>query len=204
MKDTLTIQPTEIGFDLDGVIANTAEAFIRLACEQHNYCSFTLQDITNFEIHNCINIPSHLVERIFLDILMDSLSTGVMPMDGAIDVLGNLATHAPITVITARHLEQPVIDWFDKFFPVTTCKAINLIAMGDHNDKLRYIKNHKLHYFVDDRAETCKLLAQEGITPLVYTHPWNLNRHELHSVSNWQEIEGLLDLTQPNPAGRPL
>lgn len=188
------IGPTEIGFDLDGVIANTAEAFIRIACEKHAYCSFTLEDITNFQLEECIGVPTDLVQRIFLDILEDSLATGLLPMPGAIEVLDELALHAPITVITARHLEQPVIDWFDRFFPETTRNAIRLIAMGDHDDKLRYIKDHRLKYFVDDRAETCTMLAAASITPLVYSHPWNRNRHSLPTVENWQDIRALLAL----------
>lgn len=192
MSSIMKIAPTEIGFDLDGVIANTAEAFIRIACEKHEYCSFTLEDITNFQLEECIGMPSDLVQRIFLDILEDSLATGLMPMPGAVEVLGELALHAPITVITARHLEQPVIDWFNRFFPENTRNAIRLTAMGDHDDKLRYIKDHRLKYFVDDRAETCTMLAAASITPLVYSHPWNRNRHSLPTVENWQEIRDLL------------
>jgi hypothetical protein len=111
-----------------------------------------------------------------------------------VEVLGELALYAPITVITARHLEQPVIDWFDRFFPEKTRKAIRLTAMGDHDDKLRYIKDQRLQYFVDDRAETCAMLAAASITPLVYSHPWNRNRHSLPTVENWQEIRDLLAL----------
>ncbi len=34
------IQIEQLGFDFDGVIADTAEAFIRLICTDYNYCSF--------------------------------------------------------------------------------------------------------------------------------------------------------------------
>ena len=67
------IKSNEIGFDLDGVIADTAEAFIRLACHQFNYCSFSLKDITSFQIENCLSIPTPTVEQIFYAILKDSL-----------------------------------------------------------------------------------------------------------------------------------
>lgn len=192
--NTLKIQPAEIGFDLDGVIADTAEAFVRIACEKHGYCSFSLEDITNFQIEECLGMPADLVEGIFLEILQDSLATGLKPMPGAVEVLGELAGHGPITVITARPLEQPVIDWFDSFLPQKTHEAIKLVAMGDHDDKLRYIREHRLKYFVDDRAETCTMLAAAQIMPLVYSHPWNRNRHNLPTVENWQEIRDLLVL----------
>ena len=194
MEKPLKIDPTKIGFDLDGVIANTAEAFIRIACEEHGYCSFTLDDITNFQIEDCIGMPAVLVEQIFRDILEDSVATGLMPMVGAVDVLGKLAAHAPVTVITARPLKQPVIDWFEQFFPRKTRDAIRLVAMGDHDDKLRYVREHKLQYFIDDRAETCNMLAAADIIPFVYSHPWNRNRHNLPTVENWQEIHTLLAL----------
>ncbi|WP_136795622.1 MULTISPECIES: 5' nucleotidase, NT5C type [Desulfosediminicola] len=193
MKTDFKILPHELGFDLDGVIADTAAAFLKIACEEHNYCSFTLEDITNFELEHCIGMPKDTVEKIFLDILKDSLATGLQPMPGAIPVLNELAAKGPVTVITARPIKQPVIDWFDTFLPLPTQKAIKLVATGDHDDKLRYIKEHKLKYFIDDRAETCKELARE-IIPLVYSHPWNRNRHDLATVENWQEIRELIVL----------
>lgn len=188
-----TIDPMRLGFDFDGVIANTAESFVRIACEEYDH-AFTLDDITNFEIEQCIGIERDLVTRIFADIMRDSLSTCVQPMEGSVEVLNELARHAPITIITARSLEQPVIDWCDRFFPETARQAIRLVAMGDHDDKLRYIRQHDLQYFIDDRAETCTRLAAARIVPLVYSHPWNRNRHTLPTVENWQEIRSLLDI----------
>lgn len=193
MNNDLKIPPHELGFDLDGVIADTAAAFLKIACEQYNYCSFTLEDITNFELEDCIGMPAATVDKIFLDILKDSLATGLEPMPGAVQVLNELASKAPITVITARPLKQPVVDWFDSILPLSTRKVIKLVATGDHDDKLRYIKEHKLKYFIDDRAETCQELAKQ-ITPLVYNHPWNRNRHNLATVENWQEIRDLIIL----------
>ncbi|MFV0436681.1 MAG: 5' nucleotidase, NT5C type [Desulfopila sp.] len=196
MKRPHNIEPDRIGFDLDGVIANTAEAFLRIACQQYGYCSFTLEDITNFEIDDCVGIPAQLVEKIFTEIMEDSLKTGLQPMPGAVEVLGELAGRAPITVITARPLQQPVLDWFNHFFPKRTSQAIRLIATGDHDDKLRHITTCNLHYFIDDRAETCEMLAAADLSPLVYSHPWNRDRHSLPAVENWQEIRALLALDQ--------
>lgn len=191
----LQITPGEIGFDLDGVIADTGAAFVQIACEEYGYCSFTLDDITDFDVEGCVDMPFELVDRIFNDILLDSLGTGLMPMEGAVDVLSELASCSPITVITARSKKQPVIDWLDEYFPSSTVNTIKLIAMGDHDDKLRYIQEHKLKYFIDDRAETCNMLAAAKINPLVYTHPWNRDRHNLPTVQNWMEIRNILDLS---------
>src|SRR5665811_1378531 len=96
----MKIRSKEIGFDLDGVIADTAEAFIRLACDEHSFCSFTLEEITTFQVEDCLNIPSPVVEEIFDAILRDSLTTGLQPMAGAVEVITEMCSAAPVTIIT--------------------------------------------------------------------------------------------------------
>ncbi len=187
------IATDEIGFDLDGVIADTGEAFLRIACEEFEHCSFSLEDITSFQVEDCINMPLEQVEQIFYAILKDSLGCGLQPMPGAVEVISSMARKSPVTIITARPLEQPVSDWLDHFFPTETCQQIKLVAMGDHDDKARYITEHRLNYFVDDRVKTCLQLATTtAITPIVFRQPWNHGRHDLESVASWQEIKELL------------
>ena len=189
---TITIPVVEVGFDFDGVIADTAEAFIRLACSEYGYCDFTAEDITNFELQSCLDIPLELVEKIFTDILHDSLGTGVLPMPGAVQCLEQFTLTSTVTIITARPLDNPVFDWLDRFFSTKAKNNIRVVATGDHNDKVRHIHQHSLKYFIDDRAETCEQLALENITPLVFTQPWNRDRHSLQSVDGWDEIRALV------------
>ncbi len=189
-KTTIPLQ--EIGFDFDGVIADTAEAFIRLACTEYGCSSFTPEDITNFELENCLNIPRELVEKIFTDILIDSIATRLLPMPGAVECIERFTQTSTITIITARSLDNPVFDWLDRFFSKNAKENIRVVATGDHNDKVRYIYQHGLKYFIDDRAETCNQLAQENITPFVFTQPWNRNRHNLQMVDSWEEIWALI------------
>lgn len=190
----MQIEVNQIGFDLDGVIADTAEAFIRLACEEYDFCSYSLNDITSFQVEDCLDMPIQLVEKIFYSILEDSLGTQLKPMSGAVEVISRMSRTAPVTIITARSQERPVTDWLTHHFSSATCSRIQLVAMGDHDDKARYIHEHKLRYFVDDRAETCCSLQQQDIVPLVFDQPWNRGRHQLHSVTSWQEIHNLLQL----------
>jgi hypothetical protein len=187
-----TIPIAEIGFDFDGVIADTAEAFIRLACTEYGYCSFTPEDITNFELENCLDIPRELVEKIFTDILTDSLATRLQPMEGAVQCLERFTGSSMVTIITARPLENPVFDWLDRYLGPTARGRIRLVATGDHNDKVRHIHRHNLKYFIDDRAETCAQLAGENISPYVFTQPWNRDRHSLPMVADWEEIRALV------------
>ncbi len=192
----LPIPVSEIGFDFDGVIADTAEAFIRLACSEHGYCSFTHENITNFELENCLDIPQTLVEKIFTDILTDSLATKLLPMPGAVESLERFAETGCLTIITARPLIQPVFAWLEHYFSTPAREKIRVVATGDHNDKVRHIHRHGLKYFIDDRAETCIQLAREAISPYVFNQPWNKNRHELPTVADWREISALVALPE--------
>ena len=201
MFDTIPIPSTELitnikvqetGFDFDGVIADTAEAFIRLACTQYGHCSFTQEDITNFELENCLNIPFTQVEKIFTDILTDSLAAQLRPIPGAIECLEDFSRSSTVTIITARPVENPVFDWLDCFLSQEARKNIQVVATGNHDDKIRYIHQHQLKFFIDDRAETCKRLVLEQINPLVFTQPWNKNRHSLQTVADWVEIRNLV------------
>jgi hypothetical protein len=191
-RKTYEIAPAEIGFDFDGVIADIAEAFLRIACEKYDYCSYTAEDITSFRVEECLKMPLSLVEQIFNEILHDSLATGLKPMPGMQEVLNELADFAPVTIITARSQAKPVADWLSTFLPTRTCSRINLIAMGDHDGKISYIREEGLKYFIDDRTKTCQILHDAAITPFVFSQPWNRNQHSFQTVENWQEIRSMV------------
>ena len=188
MNNDLLIQPHQIGFDFDGVIADIGEAFLRRACEDYDYCSLKQEDITSFHVETCTRIPESVVRNIFDDILADSLSTGLLPIDGALDVIKRLAGRENVVIITARSFDQPVIDWLEHHLPRETCRRIDLVAMHDHDQKVRYIRQHKLFYFVDDRAETCAQVAAAELHPLLYRQPWNSSWNDFTTVENWNQI----------------
>jgi uncharacterized HAD superfamily protein len=189
----MKIPPEQIGFDFDGVIADIGEAFLRLACSDHNYCTLKLEEITSFQVGTCTKIPEIIVQKIFTDILKDSLATRLLPNPGAIDTITMLTQLSEVTIITARSLANPVSDWLENYLAPSTCTKIHLIAMSDHNEKVPYIKEQNLQFFVDDRAETCSQIAEAGLTPLLYQQPWNKSWNGYATVGNWQEIENLIE-----------
>jgi uncharacterized HAD superfamily protein len=191
-RDTMNIPVHQLGFDFDGVIADTAEAFIRIACEKYGYCSFTKNDITSFDIEDCLSVPTHVLEEIFTDILKDSIGTGVQPIPGAVETLEYFTSISTVTIITARSRPEPVHDWLELFFRDSAHSRINVVVTGDHDDKVRHIHSNKLKFFIDDRAETCSQLAKENITPFVFSQPWNNHAHQLKTVNSWQEIMALV------------
>lgn len=183
--------PTELGFDFDGVIADTVEAFIRIACEQYDYCGIRPDDITDFSVEQCLDMEAGVADSIFLQILRDSVGTGLLPMPGAVEVLAEMTGHGPVTIVTARPEADPVHRWLERILPGQVWPAIRVVAMGDHDDKARHIKDLGLAAFIDDRAETCLQLRRTGIHSIVFAQPWNRNRHDLPTVQTWADIRTL-------------
>ena len=189
--NTEKINPGLLGFDFDGVIADTAETFLRLACEEYNLCDIRLEDITHFDVEQCLNVNPEIINTIFMRVLKDSIGTGLQPMPGAVDVLCELADMAVVTVVTARPYSGPVHDWLKTMLPKSTLPKIRVVAMGAHDDKSRHVHKQGLQYFIDDRAETCVQLTETGINSIVFSQPWNQDRHQLPTVNSWQEIRAL-------------
>jgi len=189
-----SIPPNQVGFDFDGVIADIGESFIRLACTDHGYCSLDLGKITTFQVEECLDIPFEIVARIFKDILEDSVKTGLKPINGAIETLTKLSRLNGVTIITARPEIDPVRAWLDFYCEPETADKITVVSSGHHDDKERYIRRHNLSYFIDDRAHTCIQLAETGLSPVVYSQPWNRGQHDLPAVESWREIEHMLGL----------
>jgi len=192
------LDPARIGFDFDGVIADTAEAFLRLARDQYGLDGLREENITSFAVEECLNIKADIVEAIFTEIMLDSVGSGLLPMPGAVDVLGEFSARAELTVVTARPQPEPVEAWLETFFPSSTSSRIRVIAMGAHDNKSSYIKQQSLTHFIDDRAETCTQLDQDGICSIVFRQPWNHQRHSLSTVENWEEIRSLCCPLPPN------
>ncbi len=185
------INPTHIGFDIDGVVADTGGAFIRIARQEYGLHSVSLKDITFYEVVNCLDVDRKIIDDIFTRLHDEPLSSGIEPMEGSMEVLHRLAEETPLTFVTARPEKEPIATWLKHFLQPDVYREMNLVAMGEHDNKGPYIKNLGLKYFVDDRLQTCKRLAGEGITPLVYRQPWNMEDHGLQTVDNWQAIHAL-------------
>jgi uncharacterized HAD superfamily protein len=185
------IDPALIGFDIDGVVADTGGSFIRIAKEEFGMNSISLEDITSFDVAACLDVDQEIIDDIFSRLLDDPLNAGLQPMHGAISVLHRIAEDAPLTFVTARPHEEPISRWLKHFLQPDTFEKIRMVAMGEHDNKTPYIKDLGLKYFVDDRLQTCQMLIQEDITPLVYNQPWNMNGHDLPTVNDWQAIHSL-------------
>ncbi len=185
------IDPNLIGFDIDGVVADTVEAFLRLARHRHGISQYTATDITEFDVAKCLPIDPEVIDGIFATLLENPIDADLQPMADSVSVLTALSQRAPLTFITARPLHQPIADWLKHILGPAPFSRVRLIAMGDHDRKATYLHELGLRYFIDDRAETCLDLQRQGFAPLVFEQPWNHGKHQLPTVASWREIEAL-------------
>lgn len=185
------IHPSRIGFDIDGVVADTMEAFIRMAWTGYGV-RVRPEEITEFQVEDCLDLAPGLVEEIFGRLLEEPIACGLRLMSHARQVLTGFADHGPLTFITARPQKKPIARWLKKELGPQVYGRVRLVATGEHDSKGAHIREMGLDFFVDDRAQTCLQLAQEeGIQPIVYRQPWNQGKHALPEVENWRTIHAL-------------
>ena len=70
---------------------------------------------------------------------------------------------------------------------------IEVIPTGTHTAKTDILLDRGVSHFVEDRLDTCHLLEAAGITPILFQQPWNRAPHDYIEVSNWGELEALID-----------
>ncbi|HDP24960.1 MAG TPA: haloacid dehalogenase [Deltaproteobacteria bacterium] len=188
----MQITPSEIAFDFDGVIADTFRLFVSLAKSRYNV-EINYEDITDYEFLNVIDMDrEHAFELI--DILTNyPHELDLMPNRGAVDVLTRMASMSPLLCVTARPFAKPIEQWFEKHLPRLLPECIQVAATGISSKKLDILSGTRVRYFIDDRLDTCVMLADAGITPILYTQPWNQRPHSFHEVGSWEEIASLID-----------
>ena len=114
------------------------------------------------------------------------------PFPHAVPVLTRLARETPLLFVTARDRRRPIEHWLHRNLASVPPAAIRVLATGDPDTKIHYLKDHGIQYFVEDRLETCLQLADHGITPILFAQPWNRQPHPFPEVADWPELAGLL------------
>ncbi len=190
----IKIKPEKIAFDIDGVVADTMEAFLNIAREEFGINHIRKEQITTYWLEECLPISEDIIKAIIERILTDPFGIGLSPMKGAVDVLTRLSTRAPLRFVTARPVKKPIMEWLDDTLKEVPSSSIQVIATGKHEIKVEILKELGIHYFVEDHMETCRAICSKGLKAIVFDHPWNQGPAPFIRVKNWQELEDLLDL----------
>jgi uncharacterized HAD superfamily protein len=188
----MRIAPNEIAFDIDGVFADTFHSFVAKAQSDYGY-RFKYEDITEYDFMKVLDMDEEESDAILQSLLDRPLESGVMPIPGAVEVLTRLSGLSPLHFVTARNQRQPILDWVEHQLQEVDRNRIRLDVTGVHTEKIPVLLDKGFKYFVEDRLDTCPLLDQNGIIPILFEQPWNRKPHAYLVVRDWEEISVLID-----------
>lgn len=187
------IDPTSIAFDIDSVVADTMHLFLDIAEEEYGETDLRYEDMTCYNLEDCLDLDPIILQKIIERIMDGNYTAPLHPIDGAAEVLRRLADgFAPIVFVTARPFAGPMTQWLPQVLEVDQ-KDIEIIATGDFDRKVSILLERNISYFIEDRLETCFRLEAEGIIPILFSQPWNRQMHPFTEVSNWGELESLIE-----------
>jgi uncharacterized protein len=183
-----------LAFDIDGVVADTMAVFLRLAHDRYGLTHLTREHLKSYNLYQCLDIEKETLDDLICLTLDDEHTRIVPPEPGAPEVLTELAEYTCLRFVTARIWPESIIEWLHEALSEVAPERIQVIATGDPNAKLSILKELDVRYFVDDRIETCELLASEGLTPLLFDQPWNRVSTPISfpRVENWKHIRQLI------------
>jgi uncharacterized protein len=186
------IDPRQLAFDIDGVVADIMSTFIAVAKEHYNIHHIRYDDIVEFDLVSCLSMDEAVVWEIIDLLLNRPEELAIDPFPGAVPVLTKLSRNQPLLFVTARDKPEPIFTWLTKNLPEVSLENIKIIATGDPETKIDYLQAHGITYFVEDRLETCFQLARHGIQPLLYDQPWNRRPHSFPIIYTWQDLANLI------------
>jgi len=196
----MKIDPDELAFDLDGVIANTYQYCINFANREWGY-KIKYKSLTEYSFMSVIPDKKRIQE--LLDHINGHLHMiDIFPYKGAMEVLTNIASKGKLTIISARPMQYPIEMWLHKCMPNLNMSNLNLEVMimntkrtykNFGREKVYSLKRNHIKYYIDDCLETCFTISNQGIIPIVFNQPWNRKSHKFIKVNNWDDIKNIID-----------
>ena len=187
------IDPDAVAFDIDGVVADTMKLFLEIAREKYHMSSIRYEDITCYNLADCLDIELNIIDRIVIELLDGNHGIRLRPLKGAAQVLQRfIESRRLVTFVTARPYIGSLGEWLENELGLNAA-ARDLVATGTHDGKAQVLLERGITYFVDDRLETCYGLHDAGIVPVLFKQPWNRQPHAFIEVGSWAELNALID-----------
>jgi uncharacterized protein len=189
------IRPDVIAFDIDGVVADTMGLFIEIAAQDFGMVGIRYENITSYTLEACeqLAVPADTIRDIIGRILDGTYRATLAPIEGAARVLQRISASAsPLRFVTARPYLGPIHQWFQRTMRFHA-DQIDIVATGSFEAKADILLQKGILYFVEDRLETCFLLASAGLRPILFRQPWNRKPHPFPEVANWDDLEAMID-----------
>ena len=144
----MRIDPSNVAFDVDSVIADTMGLFLDIARDIYRIDSIRYEDFTAYDLTQCLDLDESVISAI-VDRIQDGRYTSTLePIIGAPEVLAKVGKkHRPLIFVTARPYPGPINDWLHDTLPLES-SAMEIIATGSYEGKIAVL----LEGMVDSRA----------------------------------------------------
>ncbi len=187
------IDPKYLAFDIDGVVADTMTLFIDIAKNEFGITDIGYEDITSYNLTECLDIDKDTIDEIIAKLIDGKYADTLKPLDGASDVLARLGKECgSLVFVTARPYAGPIEEWMKNLLPRKS-DDFDIVTTGSFEAKADILAAKGISWFVEDRIETCFLLEDTDITPVLFKQPWNRCEHPFTEVGSWTELESLID-----------
>ncbi len=192
MVDGMMIDSAALAFDIDGVFADTMTLFLDIARDEFGIGGITYSDITSYNLEECLDIDKEVLYAIGTRIIDGVNDSNLKPITGAPEVLTRLGQNgSKLFFVTARPYAGQIIDWMLIHLPIEPT-SIEVVPTGSFDGKADVLLERGVSYFVEDRLETCFMLNEAGIIPILFRQPWNRGKHPFCEVGSWSELESLI------------
>ena len=178
-----------IGVDIDGVIVDYAAVMMPVASE---ICGrpVTLQDLTNWDLMETLDISEEQFKRLWDATLGTDLLRYAPPIEGAIPGLSTLGKHE-IWLVTARpeSMQELTLSWLAE-----NNAQYDHIILGRYGDKVE--AGQGFDVFVEDRLDEAHTIAEAGVFSILLDQPWNqspLLHPNCCRVFDWDSIIALVN-----------
>ncbi|MEW5910819.1 MAG: haloacid dehalogenase, partial [Thermodesulfobacteriota bacterium] len=113
-----SIRPATLAFDVDCVFADTMRLFLEIARSEFRINGIQYEDITCYNLEECLPIDSTIIEAIIGKILDGNHMIPLKPIDSAPEVIARIARdHGSVLFVTARSNPEPVRRWMEQVLP---------------------------------------------------------------------------------------
>ena len=179
-----------IGIDIDDTINNLHDILIKKGIE------FNKKEKINFKINpsqwhwdKAFGWDDQTAKK-FLDENIENIYLKVGIKENAAEVINRLHTEGNrIIIITARGLEygeNNIYQISEKWLKEKNINFDKLIVNA--RDKARTCVENEIDIFIDDNADFCKGVSQNGTKVFMFNSPYNQNETEYKRVYSWNEI----------------
>lgn len=187
------IDPATLAFDIDGVIADTMHLFLDILADHYGVHSVRYEDITCYQLDRCLDVAPEVLEGAIARILDGNYRATLRPYPDAGSVLQRIGrTTGRVLMVTARPSPGPIAGWIERLLDGQHRRA-HIVATGAYAAKRDVLLANGVRWFVEDRLDTCDLLTDAGIAPVVFRQPWNREPRDYLEVGSWRELERHID-----------